>query len=273
MATSKETISLVEAQETLLIPLYSKAQESQKADPIFVDEKAQDILKRVDYDFSRLDIPYQTAITLCLRAKKLDAYTRDFIAGHPDSVILHLGCGLDSRCIRVPHPNAEWYDLDLPSVIDLRRKFYEETSTYHLIASSVTDLTWIDTIAARNRPVLIVAEGLLMYLSESDVKALFLKLKATFPGSRLACDVYSAVTARRAKDHPSIKKTGAVIQWGIDDGHDIEQWASGIQLIDEWYFAQAEEIAKLSIGYRIMFRIAGLFKVANKAHRILYFNL
>src|SRR5690606_36944794 len=138
--------------------------------------KAQDILNHVDYDFSSLNIPRQTAITLCLRAKKLDTYTRNFIAQHPECVIIHLGCGLDSRCMRVPHPHAIWYDLDLPPVIDLRRKFYEETSTYHLIASSATDLAWINLISVQDRPTLIIAEGLLMYLSETDAKALFIKL-------------------------------------------------------------------------------------------------
>ena len=273
MESTRETISLSEAQETLLIPLYSKAEESQRSDPIFVDEKAQAILEQLDYDFSRLGIPRKTAIMLCLRASKLDAYTRAFIARHPDCVVLHLGCGLDSRCLRVPHPDAIWYDLDLPPVIELRRKFYPETPTYHLIPSSVTDLDWIDTIAAQERPVLVVAEGLLMYLSENEVRALFLKLREAFPGCSLACDVYSAVTARRAKDHPSLKKTGAVLQWGIDDAHDIEQWAAGIQLVEEWYFAQADEIDRLGIGYRLTFRLAGLFAMANKAHRILYFML
>lgn len=270
---SKEKIQLTKEQETLLIPLYSKAMESQRPQPIFVDEKAQAILQRAEYDFARLNIPRKTTITLCIRANKLDAYVRQFLADHPQSVILHLGCGLDSRCLRVPHEHTEWYDLDLPPVIELRRKFYEETPTYHLIASSVTDLNWTDAVAAQGRPVLVIAEGLLMYLKEADVKALFSKLKETFPGCELACDLYSGLTAQRAKDHPSLKQTGAVIQWGIDDVHNIEQWGLGIRLKEEWYFAQAAEINKLGIGYRLAFRLAGLFSVANKAHRIVYFCL
>ncbi|MCC6612626.1 MAG: class I SAM-dependent methyltransferase [Anaerolineae bacterium] len=269
MESAREAITLTEAQETLLIPLYSKAKET----AIFTDEKAQDILKRVDYDFSRLHVPRKTMITLCLRASKLDSYAREFVAHYPDGVVIHVGCGLDSRCLRVPHPGADWYDLDVPSVIDLRRKFYPESPTYHLIASSVTDLAWIDSVSAEGRPVLVIAEGLLMYLAEEDVKALFLKLKAAFPGCRLACDVYSMLTAQRAKDHPSLKKTGAVIQWGIDDAHDVERWAPEIRLVEEWYFAQAPEVARLGLGYRLGFQLAGLFAMANKAHRIVYYNL
>ena len=100
-----------------------------------------------------------------------------------------------------------------------------------------------------------------------------LSLREAFPGCELACDVYSALTARRVKAHPSLKKTGAVIQWGIDDARAIETWGQGIRLKEEWYFTQADEIRKLSAGYRFGFQLAGLFKVANQAHRILYLSL
>ena len=280
-AGAKERILLTEEQETLLIPLYAKATESRRPSSIFVDEKAQDILERVDYDFARLRIPRKTILSLCIRAAKLDAYTRRFLAGHPQGVVVHLGCGLDSRCLRVGSGGgmtggAEWYDLDLPPVIELRRKFYQETPSYHMIPSSVSDLCWVEGVPAQGRPVLVIAEGLLMYLSETEVKALLLKLSEAFPGCHLACDVFSVLTARKAKDISSLEKTGATVQWGIDDAHAIETWATGprgIRLEEEWYFTQAPEIARLGGGYRLAFRLAGLFKAANTAHRILYFAL
>jgi O-methyltransferase involved in polyketide biosynthesis len=273
METQKEKVLLTEAQETLLIPLYSKATESRQPDSIFHDEKAQHILDRVDYDFARLNTPRKTSLTLCIRANKLDAYTRAFLAAHPQGVIVHLGCGLDSRCLRVDHPGAEWYDLDMPDVIELRRKFYPESATYHLIASSVTDLRWTEQAPAHGRAVLVIAEGLLMYLNEAQVKALVLKLREVYPGCELACDVFSKFTAQRVGQHQSLKQTGAVIQWGIDDARELEQWAAGIRLKEEWYFSQAEEVRKLGFGYRLMFRLAGMFGMANKAHRILYYAL
>jgi O-methyltransferase involved in polyketide biosynthesis len=273
MENKKEKVLFTEAQETLLIPLYSKATESRWPNPIFHDEKAQEILGRVDYDFARLNTPRKTTLTLCIRASKLDAYTRSFLAAHPQGMVVHLGCGLDSRCLRVDHPGAEWYDLDMPDVIELRRKFYPESATYHLIASSVTDLSWTAQAPAHGRPVLVVAEGLLMYLSEAQVKALILKLREVYPGCELACDAFSKFTAERVGGHRSLKQTGAVIQWGIDDAHEIEQWASGIRLKEEWYFNQAEEVSKLGAGYRLMFRLAGMSQMANKAHRILYYAL
>ena len=94
----KEKITLTKEQETLLIPLYAKAQDN----PLFVDEKARQILEGVQYDFDQLKVPQKTEVTLRIRAKQLDAYTGEFIAAHPNAQILHLGCGLDSRCLRLP---------------------------------------------------------------------------------------------------------------------------------------------------------------------------
>jgi O-methyltransferase involved in polyketide biosynthesis len=269
----KEKVLLIEAQETLLVPLYSKAMESERPDPIFVDTKAQEILSSVEYDFSKLKVPRKTEITLCIRAKKMDSYTKEFLARYPKSVVLHLGCGLDGRYYRAGNAEVEWYDLDMPMVIDLKRKFFDDTDLYHTIPSSVTDLSWIDTIRTQGRPVLVVAEGLFMYLKGEDVKALILRLKEAFPGCDLVFDAFSTLAAKNANKHPSIKKTGAAINWGIDDATEIERWAKGIKLKEEWYFTQSEDIDKLELGFRIGYRIASLFSTARKAQRILYFNL
>jgi O-methyltransferase involved in polyketide biosynthesis len=266
----KTRITLTPEQETLLIPLYIKGQPE---NPLFFDPKAQEILNQVDYDFNRLQVPYKTVILICQRAKKLDAVSRDFLAEHPVGVVLHLGCGLDNRFWRVDNGEVEWYDLDMQPVIELRRQFYPAHERYHLIASSVTDLEWMDQVKAAGRPVLVVAEGLLMYLGEVDVMRIVVQLTKNFPGCRLIADVFSRMAARSATRHPSLKQTGASIGWGIDDPHTIEAWAPGIHLIEEWFFAHDPDLALLSPGYRLAYRLAGAFKVANRAHRIVYYQL
>ena len=266
----KMKITLTPEQETLLIPLYTKAQSD---NPLFFDPKAQEILRQVDYDFSRLHIPYKTVILVCQRAKKLDTVTRAFLAEHPTGVVLHLGCGLDSRFWRVDNGKVEWYDLDMPPVTELRQQFYTVSERYHLIASSVTDLEWVKMVDATGHPVLIIAEGLLMYLDETNVRDLLLKMQRAFPGCRLIADVFSRMTARSATRHPSLKKTGASIGWGIDDPHEIEAWSSGIKLIEEWYFTQDPDLDRLSTGYRLAYKLAGAFKMVQRAHRIVYYQL
>lgn len=266
----KTKITLTPEQETLLIPLYAKAQ---PGNPLFFDARARDILERVDYDFTRLHVPYKTVVLVCQRAKKLDAVAKAFLAEHPGGLVLHLGCGLDSRFWRVDNGQVEWYDLDMPQVVELRRQFYAEQERYHLIASSVTELAWVNAVAARDRPVLIVAEGLLMYLAEADVKRLFLRLHEVFPGCQLIADVFSRMTARSATKHPSLKQTGASIGWGIDDPHEVEGWAPGIRLLEEWYFTQDQDLNRLNLGYRLAYRLAGAFGTVRRAHRIVYYQL
>lgn len=268
--SQKAKITLTPEQETLLIPLYTKAQ---PGNPLFFDSKAQDILNQVDYDFSRLRVPYKTVVLVCQRAKKMDVVTREFLAERPAGVVLHLGCGLDGRFWRVDNGKVEWYDLDMFPVIELRKRFFPVSERYHLVASSVTDLDWVETIMATGRPVLVVAEGLLMYLGEEDVRRLLLRLREAFPGCRLIADVFSRMTARSATQHPSLKHTGAAIGWGVDDPHEIEAWSPGIHLLEEWFFTQDPDLNRLSLGYRLAYTLAGAFKIVQRAHRIVYYQL
>jgi len=267
---AKTRVILPPEQETLLMTLYAKAQPE---NPLFFDPHARDILDQVDYDFARLRVPYKTMVLICQRAKKLDAATRAFLVEQPNGVVLHLGCGLDSRFWRVDNGQVEWYDLDMPPVIKLRQRFYADNERYHLIASSVTDLEWVDQVEAAGRPVLVVAEGLLMYLGEAEVRRLLLWLQTAFPGCRLTADVFSRLTARSATRHPSLKQTGASIGWGIDDPREVEGWAPSIHLLEEWYFTQDPDLDWLSLGYRLAYRLAGAFDMVRRAHRIVYYQL
>lgn len=267
--TTRHKVTLTPEQETLLITLYAKAQPD---NPLFFDPTARDILNQVDYDFPRLRVPYKTVVLICQRAKKLDLVTRDFLGEHPGGVVLQLGCGLDSRFLRVDDGRVNWYDLDMPPVVELRHRFFAESERYHMIAASVTDLDWVDTVET-GRPVLVVAEGLLMYLDEADVRRLVLRLQEAFPDYRLIADVFNRLTARSATKHPSLQSTGANIGWGVDDPHELEAWAPGIRLLEEWYFSDDPDLARLSLGYRVAYRLAGAFKVVRRAHRIVYYQL
>lgn len=267
-----QKVKLTQEKETLLIPLYSKAIQADQSRPIIDDPKAKEILQSMDYDFSQLKIPRQSLLTLAMRAKRLDYYVRTYIERSKNPIVLHLGCGLDSRVLRVAHTKGSWYDLDYPEVIELRSKFYEESEHYHMISSSVTDFNWIDQII-ENGSACIIAEGLLMYLKEDDVKQLVASLQARFPESEMAFDAYSRITARSAGRHPSIRRTGAVINWGIDDARQIESWGKGTHVVEEWFFTDSEDIMDMGLGLRMLFGIVKLFSVAKRAHRIIRIQL
>ncbi len=121
--------------------------------------------------------------------------------------------------------------------------------------------------------MLVVAEGLLMYLDQADVRRLVLRLHETYPGLQLIADVFSRLTARSATNHPAPKYTAATIGWGIDDPYELEAWAPSLRLLEEWYFTGDPDLARLNFGYRLAYRLAGAFKMVQRAHRILYYQL
>lgn len=265
-------ITLTAEKETLLVPLYSKAMEGRRKHPILVDPKAEEILRGIDYDFASLKVPKQSLVTLAMRAKRLDWYVRDYLNRFDAPIVLHLGCGLDSRALRVSSSKCTWYDLDFPEVIDLRRRFYSESDLYHMIGASVTDASWISQVR-ESGPACVIAEGLFMYLTEEQVRSLLLILQERFPGSEIAFDVYSVLTARSVRNHPSVRKTGARIQWGIDDARRIESWGVNISLMEEWHFTESEDIACLDFWFRLLFRLMGNLAAAKRAHRLLRVHL
>ena len=187
-------VHLTKERETYLSTLYGKALDSRAEHPILGDTFADEVVRRIDFDFEKLNLPQGGAITLPMRAKHLDGWAREFLAAHPESTVLHLGCGLDSRVFRIDPPaTVRWYDVDLPDVIELRRRLYPERHDYQMIASSVTDLHWLDGIPG-DRPVLVVAEGLVEYLPEWEAVALFNRITEQFPSGQLIFDAYSRLT-------------------------------------------------------------------------------
>ncbi|MDD5017236.1 MAG: hypothetical protein PHO15_03940, partial [Eubacteriales bacterium] len=118
---------------------------------------------------------------------------------------------------------------------------------------------------------IVIAEGLFMYLKEDEIKTLIGRLKQKIGGYTLIFDAYSTLTAKHANNHPALKKTGAKINWGIDDPEALERW--GMRFIEEQYFTSGTETRRLSFGTRMIFSMADLFATAKKAHRILIYQV
>lgn len=228
--------------ETLLIPLYLRAGESQRPDALLKDEKAVALVTQMETAFSRIkqikmDEEDQTGIIL--RNREFDRHTRDFLTCNPEAVVVHIGCGLDARFERVDNGRVEWYDLDLPEVIELRRKFTgSEGARYHFLACSMFDSTWPTTVSIHpQRPFLFLAEGVFMYYEKEQVKSLILMLRDRFPGAELVFDAFSPflVRANNFRFRISRSKISARYHWGLKRGKDLESWGNGIHLLDEWF--------------------------------------
>lgn len=259
-------IQLKNEMETLIIPLYGKAKMSEME--VFKDPYAEAAIEKLDYDYSRLKIQEKTQVMLAMRAAIIDVFARDFISENPNCLILHLGCGLDARFMRLGLHVEKWYDLDFPEVIDIKKQLYPETRHYKYISSSVTELGWVDSVEAHENEVLVIAEGLFMYLCESEIKALFETLKSKFGSYTIIFDAYSKLTAKSSKNHPSLRKTGATVKWGVDAPREIEGCIKSAKHMKTLYLTDKNVIKMLPGKYRAIFMLAGIFKSAREAHRI-----
>jgi len=190
-------------------------------------------------------------IALLMRMNRFDDHVRDFLKRNPDGVVVHIGCGLDTRFERVDNGRVEWFDLDLPDVMALRQKLIQsESSRYHILATSVLEDGWIEEVSGlKPRPFMFIAEGVLPYFEEAQVKALFLKLGEHFPGCELVCEAQTPFGMWADNLHLAYAKVKARMHWSLKSGKEIESWgvpstslrAGPIRLLDEWFYYDDEE--------------------------------
>jgi O-methyltransferase involved in polyketide biosynthesis len=224
--------------ETLLITLYTRALESQRPDALIRDEKAVEIVKKMNIDFSRLKLHGHDEVGVILRMRHFDRKAREFLARNPEAVVVHFGCGLDTRFERVNNGKVQWFDLDLPEVIKLRRELIGgEEGRYHLLGASAFEDAWLDAVKPyERRAFLFMAEGVFPYFEEAQVKALFLKLRHHFPGAELVCDAHTPFVIRTDNLQLALSGVKARLHWGLKHGRDVETWGEGITMLEEWFY-------------------------------------
>jgi len=229
---------------TMLITLYGKALDNRKPKPLLGDHFADDAVRLLKLDARQLKFPEGGEISLPIRAKQLDGWTKDFIAAHPTAVVLHLGCGLDSRVFRVdPSADVLWFDVDQEPVIELRRRVYPQRPGYELLATDATSLAWLER-APKGRPVLVVAEGFTMYLTPSSGPALFRRIVEAFPSGELIFDAYSQFMVKMMTLNPALRAAGTRLTWGFGDLHALERDVPGLNLVDSIPFLAMPELVE-----------------------------
>ena len=259
MTTDK--IQFTKEKETMLMTLSGRAIQSQWKDPILRDPWAEEAMQHIDYDSSKQLTGVASwsmwrdigPTVIATRAATLDELTTRFLADHPDAVVLQVGCGMDSRAFRVnPPAGVEWFDVDYPDVIDLRRQLFPTRDHYHMIGAPLDDLHWLDEVP-RSRPGLLVAEGVFHYLSETDVKALLNAVVSHFPSGQLIFDICNTMIVEKAGKN--VGGTGATYRWGLDDPEDIKQLEPKLELVKEFKPSELVAFSRFPLWLRAMFRL------------------
>ena len=267
-----ETVTLTGEKETLLITLYAKAEESRFPDSLLNDRFAADAVRRLDYDFARLSVRHDDKVALAMRAKLFDNSTREFIAGHPEATILHLGCGLDSRVFRLdPSASVRWFDVDYPEVIALRRRVYPQREGYVMIGSSVTEPQWIAEVPP-DRPTLIVAEGLLPYLRQDEVPRLFERLTVHLRSGEIVFDGYSRLGLWLIRRSRVVRATGATLHWSINDPRELERQVPRLKFIGEYFTYDSSHLGRFSWPGRLAIQIFRAIPALRNVGRLLRYR-
>ncbi len=228
--------------DTLYIPLYFRALESKRGNPLVMDRDASALIAALPFDFSRFrPAAIDVAFTL-LRTRQFDRIAEAFVACHADACIVEIGCGLNNRRRRMPAAPAAWFDLDLPEVIGIRDRLLPGADACATIGTSVLDFTWMDRVVRdASASYLFLAEGVLPYLPERENRRLLLELARRFPGAEIAFDAISPIIVKVNRLKHNTSAAARLVQWMPAGDTEPESWQTGIRLLSRWdYFSQPE---------------------------------
>ena len=276
---TNDKIQFTKEKETMLMTLSGRAIQSQWKNPILRDPWAEEAMRHIDYDMGKqlTGVASWTMwrdigpTIIATRAVTFDLLTTRFLADHPDATVLHVGCGMDSRVFRIEPPaGVQWFDVDYPDVIALRRQLYpERNATYHMIGAQLDDLRWMEDIP-RDRPGLFIAEGVLHYLSEAEVKALLNAVVAHFPGGQMIFDICNSFIVKSAGSN--VGGTGATYKWGLDDPQDIKRLEPKLELIKEFSMHELVGFSRFPLWVRALFRAQEVISTLRRMERMVVYR-
>ena len=254
----REIIKLSGVPETMLQTVYARAKESNGRGAIH-DAKAKELIEKLDYDFSLADKDTAMRSGVIARTIVLDRMTKEWLASHPGAVVVNIACGLDTRCYRMSG-YAHWYNLDPPETMAVREKLLPESGTISQITMSAME-DWGSEISEQNVQVLIVIEGLTMYLSEADVQRIFRVISHRFEKATVFVETMNPIIVKRFQEK-SIEGSNAKFTWGVKDGPALAAMLPDFRFVEE--YSLTEGMAAFAPIYKLLDRLPAVRNISNK---------
>lgn len=254
---------------TLYIPLYGKAMVSRQG-ILLHDPKAEEIWQKEGVCLKGKAASKWLAYNMAMRAAVFDQWTEKLLKAHPGSKLLHIGCGLDSRCLRVSAGAGMWYDIDFPEVIQERQKYYEETESYRMVGADVRRESWKREIPSGGRAV-VVMEGVSMYLRRQELVQLITALREWFSEVHLLMDCYSVFAAKASKYKNPVNEMGVTTLYGLDDPQELAK-ETGFAFLGAHDLTPETMIRQLTKGEQTMFHLLYAGKTAKSLYRLYEFE-
>lgn len=255
---------------TTLIPLWAKAVESVSEDPILEDKHALELLNNLGYglDYYSKKKQNPSQVGCCLRAKWIDDETLKFISQHPSCNVIQLGAGIDDRFRRIGTPEGvnHWYDLDLPEVAEMRRQVIPPVERCEILSMNMLDTTWMTKLHDECLPVLIIVEGVFMYIPQEDIAHLMKNIKKHLGECTMLLDSVPTLAVGRAKYHDAVKKYNGKVEYvfGVKDANQMAELFPEVEAETTVYMSDLPKAYKFTWLLRMAYKIPYCYRNMNQ---------
>lgn len=253
-----EKITLSGVPETMLQTLYARARESQGRG-VIRDKKAEELIARLDYDFTLAEKDTAMRSGVIARTLVLDQLVGDWLRQHPGAVVVNIACGLDTRCCRMSG-YAHWYNLDLPETMAVRQRLLPESGAVTQIAMSAMD-DWGGAVREQDGPALVIIEGLTMYLCQEDVQRIFQVIARRFRQAAVLVETMNPMVVKRFREK-SIDASHARFTWGVKNGAALAALLPDFRLVEE--HSLTEGMAAFVPIYKVLDKLPAVRNISNK---------
>ena len=247
--------------KTLYIPLYGKAYVSRKG-ILLHDSKAEKIWTEAGFPLKGKSRSKWLAYYMGMRSAVFDRWLKAQMQARPDAVVLHLGCGLDSRAERVGTQGHLWFDVDFPDVIAERKRFYRENDTYKMLGGNIIDQDWLAQVPKGN--AIIVMEGVSMYLTRSELERTLAQLADHFGSVNLLMDCYTELAAKASRYRNPVGDVGVTEVYGLDDPKVLD----GMHFVAEHDMTPPKLVDELQGMEKRIFKALYAGSIAKKMYRL-----
>lgn len=255
--------------KTLYIPLYGKAYVSKKG-IILNDKTAEQIWEKEGFELKGKSKSKWLAYYMGMRSAVFDKWLKAQMEEDEEAIILHIGCGMDSRIRRVGTNGHTWYDVDFPDVIQERKLYYQEDEFYHMIESDARKNAWISALP-ESKNAIIVMEGVTMYFKTDELKQLLKDLTNHFNRVSILMDCYTDFAAKASKYKNPINEVGVTEVYGVDDPRALEE-GTGLSYVKEHNMTLDELINDLAGLEKTVYKKVFAGSFSKKMYRMYEFK-
>lgn len=229
-------------EDTLYIPLVARIFASEKFPNYFYDEKALSLKPYIPTNLIEKNASEYFHMASVCRQDVIDKKIIKFLEENENCNVVFLGAGLETAYNRINNKKANFYQVDLPNVIEIRKRILKNADNEKLISGDMFTLEWIKEIDTE-LPTMIAVSGVYQYFNKEKIVEMVKKMKSLLPKGELVFDATNTKGLKIANRY--VKKTGNVnaqMYFSIDNVTEFTE-LTDTKLIDvQGFFARALKI-------------------------------